>query len=169
MSHNLELTRRDAFDRIDDLMAVKSKESRCFDFSPINLRVFGKSILKSEVKYSRDNSLEFTEGLSDMRNTDGVCHVRIGTKGLMTDNTGYVDDEAFVKVLWVICHESQHVKQCNNIFRQSDVSDAFARQAIEVMAVHDYEFVEYIISLIAHISSYIFVVFFVIDILTKVF
>lgn len=136
MSHNLKLTRRDAFDRIDDLMAMKSKESRHFDFSPVNLKVFGKSVLKSGVKYSRDNSLEFTEGLSDMRNTDGVCHVQIGTKGLMPDDTEYVDDEAFVKILWVICHESQHVKQCNDIFRQSDTSDVFAKQAIEVMAVH---------------------------------
>lgn len=39
----------------------------------------------------------------------------------------------------------------------------------KIYSMCDYEFVEYIISLIAHISSYIFVVFFVIDILTKVF
>lgn len=135
MSHKLKLRQDDAFDYIDDLMHEKLQESKSFAFTPVNLKMFGKSVVKTGVKYRRDDSQEITEGSANMYGGDGIINVRVGTKDLKPkDNTGYVEDEDFAKAIWVVCHESVHVEQCNQKFRQIDADFKTVQQAIESMA-----------------------------------
>ena len=135
MSHKLEISQTEAFRYVDMLMRRKSQESKAFDFTPVNLKMFGKSVVKTGVVYRRDDSQEITEGSANMYGGDGIINVQVGTKDLKPkDDTGYVEDEDFAKVIWVVCHESVHVKQCNQDFRQVDTDSKTIQQAIESIA-----------------------------------
>ena len=137
MSYKLKLSRVQAFDYINDLLYEKSQESKTFDFVPNFLTAFGFRWLAGHVAYELDDKLSVTEGLACMRNTDGIFRVKVGVRDLkLTNNDGYVNDGDFAKVIWVICHEAEHVRQCNNDFRQNSVSLMTKQQAVEALAIH---------------------------------
>lgn len=137
MSYKLQLSRRRAFRYIDDLMNEKLQISKTLDFVPNSFGLFGKLLVKGGVKYRQDSSMGLTEGAANMYSDDGIHVVQVGTKGLIQNPVnGFVNDEDFVKVIWVICHEATHVKQCNHNFRQEDADFKVEQQAVEALAIH---------------------------------
>ena len=135
MGCELKLRRADALNHIRDLMIMKSEESKQFAYVPKGLRILGKSLQSDGVKYKFDYRKPVANGLVSMLPDDSVISASIGVKNLKPKtNDTYVEDEDFAKVIWVLCHESAHVKQCNEKFSQIDADLSVKQQAIENVA-----------------------------------
>lgn len=137
MSTNLKLKKNAAVKSIRDFMDMKSNESLDFDFVPSGVKLLGFQITKPGVKYRFDNSESINEGGVNRRLDGAAMTVDIGMKEIASSKQPYIEDEDFAKVIWVICHESVHVRQCNDTFRKTDADFANKQQAIESLAIYN--------------------------------
>lgn len=137
MGTNLNLDKDEAIGYIQDFMDEKSNESLDFDFVPSGVKMLGFQITKPGVKYRFDKSESINEGGVNRRLDGAAMTVDIGMKEIASSKQPYIEDEDFAKVIWVICHESVHVRQCNDTFRKTDATFRNKQQAIESLAIYN--------------------------------